>query len=148
VKRGAFALVFLCVMLLGCIHTQEPEEFDPETYAGTAKSLGWATEHRRGAEILRAVAEAAAPHRKLDIAAYRGEKVAFLGGTAPPGGSSDLLTWDGFYLRVVNPENRDLRPQAVAWEAMVRGVILQVFVENRIIVLRAAGKDYVILDTQ
>ena len=73
--------------------------------------------------------------------------MAFVGGVAPPGGSNDLLTSGGVYLRIVTHGNKDLRPQAVWWEVIVRGEIQQVLLENKIIVIEVAEKDWTILQT-
>jgi len=84
---------------------------------------------------------------RLEISAYRGEKVAFVGSTAPPGGTNDLVTDDGYYLRLVTPTGKDLRPQATLWEVMVCGKILQVLPENKIIVIEVTEKDWKVLAT-
>jgi hypothetical protein len=73
--------------------------------------------------------------------------VAFVGGGAPPGGTNDLITEGGFYLRVVNKQGKDLRPHSVWWEVMVCGEILQVLPENKLIVLEVDEKDWVVLQT-
>jgi len=116
-------------------------------YASIAKSHGWETEYKRGAEILRSLTDAAKANRKVEIEAFRGEKVAFIGGGAPPGGSNDLLTSGGFYLRVINPQHKDLRPHSACWEVMVRGEVRQVLLDNKIIVIEVVEKVWMILQT-
>jgi len=84
--------------------------------------------------------------QKVEINAYRGERVAFAG-VGAPGGSNDLVTEHGFYLRVVNRSGKDLRPQSVWWEVMICGKILQVLPENKIIVIEVEDKNWKIIQT-
>jgi hypothetical protein len=84
---------------------------------------------------------------KFDIGAYRGEVVTFIGGSAPPGGTNDLVMAGGYYLRIVNPQNKDLRPHSVWWEGEVTGTILQVLPKNKIIVIEVQEKDWVVRQT-
>ena len=66
---------------------------------------------------------------------------------APPGATNDILTTDGYYLRIVTKGGKDLRPKSVWWEALVCGKVLQVLPENKIIVLEVAEKDWIVGDT-
>jgi hypothetical protein len=113
-----------------------------------AKSHGWLAYLKRGHEIIHELT-ALSPKKLADlkISAYRGEQVAFLGSTAPSGGTNDLVTESGFYLRVVNPAGKDLRPQAVGWMAMVFGKIEQVLPQNKIIVIEVDENDWVVGET-
>jgi hypothetical protein len=97
---------------------------------------GWRKPYDRGAEIRNELASLDPEARKkFGIAKYRGEKVAFAGGSAPPGGTNDLITADGFYLRIVTKSGADLRPHATGWSVIVHGTILQVLPENKVIVV-------------
>lgn len=112
-----------------------------------AEESGWLANYKRGREIIQELAALGPSGQKIQIAAYRQERVAFVGGGAPPGATNDLIIGGGFYLRVVNKAGKDLRPQAVWWEVMVCGEILQVLPENKIIVLQVEEKDWIILQT-
>ena len=84
----------------------------------------------------------------FDVTAFRDEIVEFVGGGAPPGATNDLLIEGGYYLRVVTPQNKDLRPHSVLWEVHVKGKILQVLPKHKIIVLQVQEKDWYVLQTQ
>jgi hypothetical protein len=113
-----------------------------------AKSFGWEDDLNRGQKMIN-VLSGLRPQAlaKVEVSAYRGERVAFDGVAAPPGASNDLITANGFYLRVINRARKDLRPQSVAWEVMVRGKILQVLPESRIIVIEVNESDWRIIQT-
>jgi hypothetical protein len=133
-------IVSLAILLAGQIAFGEimtsATESSTDPNLRFVQHIGWEAEYRHGAEILEILADASKDKKKLAIDIFRGEKVAFLGGVAPSGGSNDLLTSGGFYLRVVTPGGEDLRPlSAVWWEVLVKGVIQQVLLENKIIVI-------------
>ena len=137
------------ILLLWCCSLRAADSTNaPSPYEAMAKSYGWSTNLSRGKEIVQELA-ALSPEglEKVDITAYRGERVAFVGGGAPPGGSNDLVTEHGFYLRVVNKSGKDLRPHSVWWEVMICGKILQVLPKNKIIVIELDEKDWKIIQT-
>jgi hypothetical protein len=142
--------VFAILLLLCCSLRAADSSNAPSPYEDLAKRYGWSTNVSRGKEIVQKLA-ALSPEelQKVDITAYRGERVAFVGGVAPPGGSNDLVTGDGFYLRVVNKsgKGKDLRPHSAWWEVMICGKILQVLPQNRIIVIEVDEKDWKIIQT-
>ena len=140
----ALALLFLlCCSLHAADSTNTPSR-----YEAMANEFGWTTNLNRGREISKKIASLTQDERKkLDISAYRGERVAFGGVAAPPGGSNDLLTSDGFYLRVVNRAGKDLRPPSFWWEVMVCGKISQVLPENKLIVIEVDEEDWKIIQT-
>ncbi len=112
----------------------KPKEASP--YAKILEEEGWLRYFKRGATIIDELSTVRPDGaRKLDITAYRGERVAYVGGGAPPGSSNDLIMDNGFYLRIVNTQGKDLRPRSVLWEILVCGEVLQVFAENKLIVL-------------
>jgi len=80
------------------------------------------------------------------ISDYRGERVAFAGGAA--GALNDLITENGIFLRVVNPEGKDLRPHSVLWEVMICGKILNIYPKNKILVIEVMEKDWQVLQTR
>ena len=84
---------------------------------------------------------------EYDVAAFRGQKVAFYAGAARPGGTNDLVTELGFYIRVVNPQNADLRPHSVVWAVLVVGEVQQVLPHNKLIVLEVKTQDWQVLET-
>jgi len=84
----------------------------------------------------------------FDVTSFRDEIVEFVGVGAPPGATNDLLIQGEYYLRVVNPQNKDLRPHSVGWEVHVRGKILHVLPKHRIILLQVQEKDWNVLQTQ
>jgi len=116
-----------------------------EEHAEIAEQKGWLENYQRGNELLRKLLLLTREEQqKLDNAAHRGEKVAFVGTTAPPGGTDDLMTERGFYLRIVNPEGKDLAPPNLC-EAFVCGEVWQVYPENKIVVMSVRKKDWLIL---
>jgi hypothetical protein len=146
-KLLTMPMLLACVV--GCGSTARVETAqEPNPYAELLEKEGWQKSYKRGAEILQELS-ALSPERrkKLDTAAYRGERVTFVGGGAPPGGTNDLITEAGFYLRVVNNQGKDLRPQAAWWAVLLCGEILQVLPENKIIVLEVDEKDWLVLET-
>ena len=73
--------------------------------------------------------------QKIKVGAYRGEKVAVVGIDAPPG-IGDRRTEDGLYLRVLYRKGKEPPVRDYIWsESMLRGTILQVLPENKIIVI-------------
>jgi len=119
-----------------------PPQETPEHYPGMRDEL------KRGREIIRELS-ALPPEQteKYDVTAFRDAVVTFIGGTAPPAATNDLLIEGGYYLRVVNPRQKDLRPHAVAWEVVVKGKIMQVLPKHKIIVLEVQEKDWFVLQT-
>jgi hypothetical protein len=141
--RAPAFLFLLCCSLRAADGTNAPSPYD-----AMAKDFGWTTNLNRGREISKKIASLTLDERpKLAISAYRGERVAFVGVVASPGSSNDLLTSDGFYLRVVNRAGKDLRPHSVWWEVMVYGKISQVIAENKLIVIEVDEKDWKIIQT-
>ena len=144
-------IVSLAILLAG--HVAFGETITNATESTTESTLrfvqhfGWAAEYRHGGEILKSLTAASKEQQKLAIDAFRGEKVAFIGVGAPAGGSNDLLIPDGFYLRVITPGGEDLRPQSVWWEVLVQGVIQQVLLENKIIVIEVNKEGWQIRQT-
>jgi len=109
---------------------------------------GWSADFKCGADMLRVLsALSAVEKRKLDGSAFRGKRVAFCGAGAPPGATNDLVTREGFYLRILNEQSKDLRPTAAAWTVLVCGKVLQVLPENNIIVIEVSAKDWIVLET-
>jgi hypothetical protein len=131
-----------------CSVAQTSQTNSAGVYEAFAKEFGWLTSFNHGMAILHEIASATAKEKKFDVDAFRGEKVAFRGVTAPPGSTNDLIGDGGFYLRVVNPQGKDLRPKNVKWaEVMICGKILQVLPENKIIVIEVDEKDLKVLQT-
>ncbi len=148
-KKSLLTAILVFVSNVGCGPTMDVRIPDDENrYMEIAKDQGWLESYKKGVEIRQKLA-ALRPQdqEKADIAIYRGERVAFVGGGAPPGSTNDLMTSGGFYLRVVNKEGKDLRPQSVVWEVLVCGNILQVLPANKIIVIEVAEKDWIVLAT-
>jgi hypothetical protein len=135
--------------IVGCYptdHTSPREEQKP--FMKSVEEQGWLNHYKRGTDIIQKLSALGPESRtKTDVAAYRGERLAFVGAGAPPGATNDLITQGGFYLRVVTRSGKDLRPRSVWWEVLVCGEVLQVLPENKIIVLEAAEKDWIVLQT-
>ena len=148
-KRTAATLALVLGSLVGCRPTGgagTPHELD--CYAHLAQQHGWLENYKRGKEIIQQLSDLGPDgHKTTDITAYRRERVAFVGCGAPPGGTIDLVTASGFYLRVVNKAGRDLRPQSVWWEVLICGEVWQVLPENKIIVIEVNEKDWIVLQT-
>lgn len=107
------------------------------------ETLGWRDDYQRGLKFVDELLGLSPDDlKKAAFNAYRGMKVAFEAWGAPPGGTNDLVTKDGFYIRVVAKQNKDLRPTFAGSEVAIRGEILQVFTENKIIVLEVDEKDW------
>lgn len=141
--KTLIALLFLCCALQAADTTHAPDSYEP-----IAKGYGWLSNLKRGEDIVHKLAAMSSEElRKVEVTAYRGERVAFIGSGAPPGGTNDLLTEGGFYLRVLTPSGKDLRPQSVWWEVIVCGKILQILPKNKIIVIEIDEKDWKIIQT-
>jgi len=146
----------LLVASAGCsLRSSKPtEESAPKAedadhrHLALAEVWGWKSEYTRGQAMI-CTMEGLRPEERehYDITAFRGESVAFFGWIAPSGGTNDLLTRNGYLLRIVNVDNKDLRPQAAWWTVMVRGKVQQVLPANRIIVLEVDEGDWRILQT-
>ena len=103
---------------------------------------------KRGREIVAKVSALSAKQiEAFDVATFRDEIVEFAGGGAIPGATNDLQINEGYYIRVVTPQDKDLRPKATAWAVHVKGRILQVLPKHRIIVLEVQEKDWNVLET-
>jgi hypothetical protein len=130
--------------------TLQQDDDDPgaETARRFAEARGWTQELDRGTAILQKLSKLTPSQRAATpVDAYRGEKVAFYAGTAPPGGTNDLRTDEGFYLRIVNASGKDLRPHAILCGVLVCGEIMQVLPDNKIIVLEINDPDWLVLET-
>lgn len=113
-----------------------------------ARELGWLSDLRRGAAVVAKLSDVKQNDSgKVNVSAYRGSTVALVGSCAPPGATNDLITEDGFYLRIVTVKTRDLRPHATWWKVMVRGRIMEVLPRNRIVVIELDGDGWFILET-
>jgi len=115
-------------------------------YSKFVEEKGWLGDYKRGKEIISSLSHLSAEElKKIDIARYCGENVAFVGRGA--GATNDLVTEEGFYLRVVNPKGKDLRPHSVSWGVLVHGRVLQVLAQNKIILIEVRDKDWIVLIT-
>src|SRR5258706_13193233 len=110
----------LCCLAIGLSSLSIAAESSEQRYPQLRESL------KRGRDIVEKLS-ALTPKQihEFNATAYRDEMVEFVGGGAPPGATNDLLIDGGYYLRVVNSQNKDLRPHSVLWEVHVRGKILQ-----------------------
>ncbi len=122
-------------------------DFDPlieKKAKSAARESGWLKSYKRGKRVLEELSAFREKNRKQgDITKYWGETVAFLGaGTAT---TNDLTIDRGFYLRVVTKTKEDLRFPATAWSVLVHGKILDVFLENKVIVLEVSEKGWCVL---
>jgi hypothetical protein len=119
-----------------------------DPYEEAAKRFGWLENLKRGQGILDMLAALNTKDlARVEVAAYRGERVAFVGGALPRGRTNDLLTGNGIRLRVVTSAGKDLRPHAVWWEVMVYGTILQVIPENKTIVIKVEEGGWRVMQT-
>jgi hypothetical protein len=132
--------VFLVLVGLFCASCQTTRTSTvTDTTSGEerlAEAFGWHTNYTRGQEIIRELS-ALSPEqaRQLKFNAYRGEDVAFMTADALPG-IGDRATGEGFYLRLIYQKGKEPGPRPYMWSAsMVRGTILQVLPENKIIVI-------------
>jgi hypothetical protein len=141
-----FMPIVLVASMLAC-HGQVAEKEVDDT-AQQAEGFGWLDQYQNGMRILDALA-ALSPEeaKKLPIDAYRNQQIALPGGAASPGATNDLMTGHGYYVRVVNPEQKDLRPQAVTWGVFIMGKILQVLPENKILVIEVSEENYQVMST-
>ena len=148
---AVFAVVAMLAASGGCAPARRgiaaglPENL-ARMHATAAGQLGWTEEYQRGNEII------ALPRRfhhnertAADIEAFRGETVAIVG-VSHHGVQNDLWS-QGIYMRIVNPEGKDLRPQSVYWSVFVRGKVLEILTENRLIILEVTEKNWQVLWT-
>ncbi len=135
VSGVAFACLYKCY-----------ERKIPESDLYVAKRLGWEKELLQGQKLINMLKENNKP-QGISRNTCRDEMVAFVGSAAPTGGTNDLFAHEGCYLRVINPEGKDLRPHAVYWTVIVRGKVQTVFPENKIIVMEVKAEDWKILET-
>jgi hypothetical protein len=113
------------------------------------KKLGWKEEFNMGNDIIRNLSTLGDEQKKqFNVRSFRGRRAAFCGSGAPPGATNDLMTSEGFYLRIISRESRDLRPTAAAWNVIICGNVMQVFPENKIIVIEVRSTDWIVLDTK
>jgi hypothetical protein len=135
--------------ILACDQTKRLQTPDQkESYATIAEQKGWLENYQKGKEVLQKLSELGRDvENKRDMAAYRGEKLAFVGIPAPPGGTDDLITDGGFYLRVLSKDGKDLHPRAKLWEVIVCGTVLQVLPRNKLIVIGVDREDWLVLET-
>jgi hypothetical protein len=129
---------------LGCARTAREDK----GYLVVVEEHGWSDDFKRGEDIVRSLSTLSAEQKSnFDVAAFRGMHVAFGGVGAPPGATNDILTPDGFYLRIVNKQSKDLRPTSAWWTVLCHGEVLQVLPENKIIVIEVHPSDWIVLDT-
>ena len=113
--------------------------------AATAAAQSWSDDYALGQEIADRLSNASInPADSVDITAYRGQHIARGGSGAPPGATNDLISTYGIYIRIVNPDRKDLRPHAATWTVLVHGKILQVL--HRMIILEVSEEDWIILE--
>jgi len=118
-----------------------------EAYRELVAKEKWTKSFNNGQRILKEISAMHQAKKKIDIAEYRGEKVSFIGGGAPPGVTNDLLIEQGYYVRIVTPDGKDLRPHSAWWEVLIQGEILQVFPEHKIIVLKIVHDGWKVIQT-
>ncbi len=147
-KVAVTALVIVAIVVCGLTMTglQMTRE---EKFAAWNGCLG---NYKRGAEIIRGLSTRnPEDKRKSDIAAYRGERVAFVGVSPTdadqPVGPNDLMTDRDVKLRVVNKKGKDLRPICVWCEVLVCGEVLDVIPEKKTIVIEVDEEDWIVMQT-
>ena len=138
--RWSILYVFLLLVGLCCVSCRTTHNLTETAAAGEeelAKTFGWLTNYTRGQEIVRELSTLSPERaRQLKFNAYRGEDVAFMTADALPG-IGDRMTTNGFYLRLIYQKGKEPGPRPYVWStSMVRGTILQVLPENKIIVIR------------
>lgn len=136
--RWSILYVFPLLVGLCCASCQTTHNLTESTAAGeveVAKAFGWLTNYTRGQEIIRKLS-ALSPEqvRQVKFNAYRGEVVAFMTGDALPG-IGDKMTTGGFYLRLFYQKGKEPSLHYILPGSIVRGTILQVLPENKIIVI-------------
>ena len=143
-------LTFL-IFTLGIVATSADEAKaaagHDDAYQEIVAKEKWTKSFNNGRRILKEISDNNQAKKKIDIAAFRGEKVSFVGGGAPPGATNDLLIEQGYYVRIITPDGKDLRPNSVWWEVLIQGEILQVYPEHKIIVLKIVPEDWKVIQT-
>jgi len=129
--------VFLALIGLCCTACRTTHPLAAKGDENLAEAFGWLTNYTQGQEIIRELSMLSADQaRHLKVDAYRGAIVAFMTGDALPG-IGDRLTDRGFYLRLVYQKGKEPGPRSYIWStSMIRGTILQVLPENKVIVIR------------
>ena len=149
-KQKAWTLLAFGSIISGCLIgcTRSVPKY-PDWLLGVVKEHGWSDDFKRGGEMQCFLSTlSTGKKKKFDDTAFQGQNVAFFGYGAPPGASNDLLTAEGFYLRILNKDSKDFRPRAVAWSALVRGKVCNVLPENNIIIIHVGEKDWILLDVE
>ena len=121
-KLSHIILINLIIPTIFC------SESSAEIYA---KKFDKVAVYERGIEVLKAIADSG----ELDILAFRGREIALYAGTAIPGGTNDLQTFDGCYIRVITKSYRDLFPDSHGL-VFVSGTVQQVIKGNMIIIMK------------
>jgi hypothetical protein len=141
---------FLAVALLcGCsIFEQSRSLSETNRYEDIVKRLGWQEYLKHGQEIIDILSPLSLKElARVEVSTYRGERVAFVGSAQMIGGPNDLVIGGGFHLRVITASAKNLRPECIWCEALVRGTILQVFPESKTIVIEVDERDWLALET-
>jgi len=86
--------------------------------------------------------------RKTNVQALIGSQVVFVGGTAPPGGSANLMVWTNVLLEVQIRPARDVRPHSVVWTSEVLGTLESVDFQKRVIHIQAKPEDWIVRETR
>lgn len=149
-SRSYFAHLGRIIVIAGFVSTAftQDRKLQTQPERDIARNLGWFPEWERGQKIMSDVAHLSPNQlRDPDNLAYRDMVIAVEGSVVPPGGTNDLVTENGFYVRVVSPKGEDLRPNSVWWTAMIRGRVLQVLPLNKVIVIEIKENGWRTLET-
>jgi hypothetical protein len=139
--------IITLILIVAPVFLHADERKGDDAYAKIVATKGWTRDYNNGQRILKELSVKVNEKKEIAITAYRGEKVSFVGGGAPPGATNDLLIHKDFYLRVVVPDGKDLRPHSAWWEVLIRGEILQVDLKNKIIVIKISSADWETIQT-
>jgi len=113
-----------------------------------AKAYGFFPEFERGRALVRTLSALHSDNsRKFDPTDFVDHLVAFVGVGAEPGATNDLFIQGGYYLRVANPKNLDLRPHDIGWEVIIRGKILMVLPQNKLIIIEVDESSWKVIQT-
>jgi hypothetical protein len=113
--------VWLLALLTGCSVIPHTDASKTDHIAeNIAAQLGWLTNYARGREIIHELSSLTPEQRQeLKIGAYREDKVAFVGFTAPPGGED--LMMEGGYLRLRYPDGKQPPKRPYIWHEIMVG---------------------------
>ncbi len=106
-----------------------------ELAESTASELGWSDDFHAGMKMISRLEKAASSCDATKATRpFIGRSMCFLGTSTSS--SHDLILEKGYYLRIVTSDGKVRRYPAIESAVLVRGRVLDVFVKNKVIVIK------------